>query len=100
MEKEQYLEVVKKNRALIKSGKYTQCPCPKPYCEWHGKCFECVLIHRVAQDHVPNCMHPMLRSKIAELAKVAELTTEPKPMTPKENWDYVKNVCPNEDVER
>ena len=97
MEKEQYVEVIKANRAMIKSGKYAQCPCPKTYCEWHGRCFECVLIHRVNRDHIPNCLQPILLDKVRDLARVAELVTEPKPRTPKEYWDYVKEVCPNED---
>ncbi len=87
-------EEVKKSREMIKSGKYDECPCPKTYCEWHGKCFECVLIHRVNQDHIPNCLQPMLEKKIQELARVAEMTTQKKKMTPKENWDYVREICP------
>lgn len=98
-QKEKYVEMVKECRTMIKSGKYTQCPCPKKKCEWHGKCFECVLLHRVNQDHVPCCLHPMLRNKIKELAKVAEMITEPKPLTPGEYWDYVNEVCPNSDDE-
>lgn len=97
--KEKYAEMVKELRAIIKSGKYTKCPCPKQKCEWHGKCFECVMLHRVIQDHVPSCLQPMLRNKIKELAKVAEMITEPKPLTPGEYWDYVNEVCPNEDDE-
>lgn len=99
MEKEEYVEVIKELRAMIKSGKYTKCPCPKVKCEWHGNCFECVMIHRVNQDHVPNCMQPMLKNKIKELAKVAEMITEPKPLTPGEYWDYVNEVCPKENEE-
>ena len=43
-QKEKYVEMVKECRSMIKSGKYTQCPCPKKKCEWHGKCFECVYL--------------------------------------------------------
>jgi len=92
--KEKYVDMVKELRATIKSEKYSKCPCPKVKCEWHGKCHECVLLHRVAQDHVPCCLQLMLRNKIKELAKVAEMLTEPKPLTPGEYWDYVNEVCP------
>lgn len=30
------------------------CPCCEP-CRWHGKCKECVAIHRAHRDHLPNC---------------------------------------------
>lgn len=25
-------------------------------CPYHGKCVECVLIHRAHRDHLPNCL--------------------------------------------
>ena len=39
------------------------CPCRKA-CRYHGNCKECVAIHRAHQEHVPNCMRPMLNKKI------------------------------------
>lgn len=95
MKKEEYVELIKELRQMIKSGKYAECTCPKKKCEWHGKCFECVMIHRVYQDHVPNCLQPILQNKIKELAKTAELIVTPKEKTPDEYWDYVNEVCPN-----
>ena len=97
MEKEQYVEIVKELRGMIKSGKYDACPCPKVKCEWHGRCRECVMIHRVHQDHVPNCLQPILENKIREIAKTCELIVTPKEKTPDEYWDYVNRVCPNEE---
>ena len=96
-DKEKYLEKIKECREMINTEKNRHCTCPKIKCEWHGKCFECVLLHRVNQDHIPCCLQPMLRSKIKDLAKVAEMFTEPKPLTPGEYWDYVNEVCPNPD---
>ena len=93
-DKEQYVKEHQELRALIESGRYSECPCPKLKCEWHGQCFECVLVHRVAQNHVPCCLQPMLRQKIAELAGAAELVVEPKPLRPEEYYDYLKEVCP------
>ena len=97
MEKEQFVDVVKNLRAMIKSGEHSKCTCPKVKCEWHGNCYECVLIHRVNKDHVPNCLQPILENKIREIAKAAELLVVTKEKTPGEYWDYVNEVCPKED---
>jgi hypothetical protein len=35
------------------------CSCPEA-CKLHGKCVECVLIHRGHGDHLPRCFDPML----------------------------------------
>lgn len=94
MDKEQFVEMIKDCRDKIKSGEYAKCPCPELKCEWHGNCKACVMIHRAYQDHVPYCMQPMLIKKIEELAKVVELNTEKKPLTPDEYWDYLNKVCP------
>jgi hypothetical protein len=95
-EKQNYLEEVKKLREMIRSGEYSRCPCPKTKCEWHGQCFECVMIHRYHRDHVPCCLQPLLRGWIAGLARAAELNIEPKPLRPGEYWDYINEVCPPE----
>ena len=34
----------------------------------HGNCKECVAIHRAHQEHVPNCMRPIINKKIAVLS--------------------------------
>ena len=39
------------------------CPCLKA-CRYHGNCKECVAIHRAHQEHVPNCMRPLIIRKI------------------------------------
>ena len=36
------------------------CSCHRA-CRYHGNCKECVAIHRAHEEHVPNCMRPMLR---------------------------------------
>lgn len=38
------------------------CPCKKA-CRYHGNCKECVAIHRAHQEHVPNCMRPLINKK-------------------------------------
>ena len=49
------------------------CPCKKA-CRYHGNCKECVAIHRAHQEHVPNCMRPMLNRKIKILSELTEHT--------------------------
>ena len=48
------------------------CPCTEA-CRWHGKCKECVIIHRGHQDHLPKCMQPILLKQIKGLAHLAEI---------------------------
>ena len=49
------------------------CPCLK-VCRYHGNCKECVAIHRAHQEHVPNCMRPILNQKICLLSELTEHT--------------------------
>lgn len=49
------------------------CPCQKA-CRYHGNCKECVAIHRAHQEHVPNCLRPMLNRKIRALSELTEHT--------------------------
>lgn len=69
------------------------CPCKKA-CRYHGNCKECVAIHRAHQEHVPNCMRPMLNRKIKILSELTEhtLTNEIEP--PKEHLrkEFLYNV--------
>ena len=94
MNKQEYVKLVKSIRAMLTSNKDSRCPCPKTKCEWYGRCYECVRIHRHFGDHVPNCMQAMLQDRIKALAGVAELNVDPKAKTPDAYWDYVKKVAP------
>lgn len=49
------------------------CPCRKA-CRYHGNCKECVAIHRAHQEHVPNCLRPMLNQKFKVLSELTEHT--------------------------
>ena len=49
------------------------CPCKKA-CRYHGNCKECVAIHRAHQEHVPNCMRPIINAKIKILSELTEHT--------------------------
>lgn len=47
------------------------CPCTDA-CKLHGKCRECVAVHRAHQGHLPNCLKPMVNEKIRELSQLTE----------------------------
>ena len=49
------------------------CPCKKA-CRYHGNCKECVAIHRAHQEHLPNCMRPVVNAKIKLLSVLTEHT--------------------------
>ena len=59
------------------------CPCQKA-CRYHGNCKECVAIHRAHQEHVPNCMRPVINKKIRLLSELTEHTIAREIEPPKE----------------
>ena len=69
------------------------CPCKKA-CRYHGNCKECVAIHRAHQEHVPNCMRPMLNRKIKILSELTEHTLANEIEPPKEHLrkEFIQNV--------
>lgn len=97
MTKEEYLAVVQEIRAMLDGPSCAACSCPNDYCEWHGKCEQCVRIHRHFGDHLPNCLQFILVDKVKALAQTVELNVERKPYTPKAYWDYVNEVAPLEE---
>ena len=40
----------------------------------HGNCKECVAIHRAHQEHVPNCMRPLINKKLKLMSELTEHT--------------------------
>ena len=63
------------------------CPCKKA-CRYHGNCKECVAIHRAHQEHVPNCMRPILNKKIKLLSELTEHTIADEIEPPKEKKEF------------
>jgi len=47
------------------------CPC-REACRYHGQCRECVAIHRAHQEHVPNCLRPLINRKLKDLSELTE----------------------------
>ena len=90
--KEQYYEDTLKNRKIANDPELTECPCPKKLCEWNGKCKECVAIHRFHNDHIPECLQPMLNDKLKALVTVGELIATDKERTSEEYRLYVREM--------
>ena len=88
--KEEYYELVLENRRLAADPQITKCPCPNALCDWHGKCMECVALHRHHKDHIPVCLQPIISDKLKALAGAVEMTAEKKDGTPVEYRRYVK----------
>jgi hypothetical protein len=53
--KEESYELVLKNREIVSNPENLKCTCTHTLCVWHGRCRECVAIHRYHKDHLPEC---------------------------------------------
>ena len=69
--KEEYDKVLDKSREIIADKSLDACPCSQK-CEWHGKCFECVKIHRIKGKHIPECLQHLFINKLKDIAKCVE----------------------------
>ena len=47
------------------------CSCPAG-CKYHGKCVECVVLHRGHGDHLPHCFGKMVNRRIKGLLDLTE----------------------------
>lgn len=88
--KEEYYEDTLKNRAVLESQEVLDCSCPYSRCEWHGKCRECVALHRYHAEHLPCCLQPLLREKITVLAGCCEMETTSRVKESEKFREYVK----------
>lgn len=71
-----YIDIISLRRAeldRIKETKTDHCSC-KEACPHHGKCWECVVIHRGNRDHLPFCMQDMLSERLYNLQLLSEGT--------------------------
>lgn len=57
--------------AEVFSSGIDYCSC-KVNCKHHGKCVECVVIHRGHGDHLPNCFRDMVNKRIGILSELTE----------------------------
>jgi len=91
--KEEYYDLIMKNRELASDPQVLKCTCPNTLCDWHGKCGECVALHRYHCDHLPFCLQPIINEKIKSLAGVVEKSVVKKDddPIPMEYRQYVKD---------
>jgi hypothetical protein len=88
--KEEYYELILKNRELASDPEVFKCTCTQTLCEWHGRCRECVALHRYYKDHVPACLQSFINEKLKEIVKIGELTAVENEKTPIEYRLYVR----------
>lgn len=55
----------------IESSGVDHCTCPAD-CKFHGKCVQCVIIHRGHGDHLPHCFQNMVNQRIGVLSALTE----------------------------
>ena len=56
------------------------CSCPSN-CKYHGRCVECVMIHRGHADHLPHCFRDMVNQG----TEAGTLITHPSPSARRES---------------
>jgi hypothetical protein len=56
---------------LVRNSNQDYCSCATK-CRYHGKCVECVIIHRGHQEHLPNCFYDMVNDKISHISCLTE----------------------------
>ncbi|MFP4379852.1 MAG: hypothetical protein ACLFUS_05040 [Candidatus Sumerlaeia bacterium] len=74
---------------LGKPGIVDDCPCVQTECPIWGNCIECVRGHRMGKHHVPECMQPIFRGLIEEMARKVEYKVVEARPTP-ESWEKRK----------
>jgi len=90
--KEEYYLDCLKNRELVKNPDIIKCTCKNLLCEWHGKCNECIALHRYYGDHLPVCLQPMIKNKSFEkLVNLVELDTIGRDKKSIEYYEYVRD---------
>ncbi len=62
----------------IKQSGVDHCTCPAS-CKFHGKCIECVTLHRGHGDHLPHCLQNMVNRKLEQLSGLTEHSFQPPP---------------------
>ena len=64
-------------QAVRDSGE-DHCSCPTS-CKLHGKCVECVIVHRGHGDHLPHCFHSMVNRGIEAVSALTEHSIKRQP---------------------
>jgi hypothetical protein len=61
---------------VLNSGE-DHCSC-RVACKHHGKCIECVVLHRGHGDHLPNCFRDMVNQRLEGISQLTEHTFKHK----------------------
>ena len=75
-----------------REGLARDCPCRQKLCPVRGNCAVCVRNHRRHRRHLPECLQPVLRGLVAELAGKLELGVTDRRPDPK-FWRSRKGVA-------
>ena len=89
--KEEFYEEILKDKELVSNPENMKCTCPETLCVWHGKCRECVAIHRYKNDHLPACLHHIVRDSLDVLLRSLEMEATKKEGPPCEFRQYAKD---------
>ena len=55
----------------VKNAGIDHCSCNEK-CKYHGRCVECIIIHRGHGNHLPNCLRNMVNAKLEGLSSLTE----------------------------
>ena len=64
--------------AEVKRSGEDHCSCPSA-CKFHGKCVQCVTLHRGHGDHLPHCFQNMVNRRLEALSGLSEHSFKPPP---------------------
>jgi hypothetical protein len=94
--REEFVEIVRNIRTVLKTEECAECPCPNTRCEWHGDCYSCIRIYRHFGNNVPSCLQPAVAKKIGHIIETAESQRQPIPNRSDAHYDYLYSVTPME----
>jgi len=63
-------------QTVLSSGE-DHCSC-RVACKHHGKCIECVVLHRGHGHHLPNCFRDMVNQRLEPISQLTEHTFKHK----------------------
>ena len=64
--------------AAVKESGEDYCTCPGN-CKFHGKCVDCVIVHRGHSDHLPHCFRNMVNERFEGLSELTEHSFKHQP---------------------
>lgn len=80
--KVEYYGHLLENRRVVADPENLMCTCTQTLCEWHGRCRECVALHRHYEDHVPACLQEFISDRLRAVARIGALTAKEDAPTP------------------